>query len=171
LDKQETVFTVLFIAVYALIILIGIGGGIAYLIKDKATKVQRVEGFCFGGTFIDGKCKAGSMSPVQPLQSERKSIRSSLETARMDRKASRSDGIRQPGASRKAAASKAVQESRLPEQRRGSYLLCAVSRGESAGDDGDKSLQALFPQDVEAVEAASTIRCRQYIIADNDESR
>jgi len=142
-----------------------------YEASEKAAEIQRIEAICFGGTFIQGECKSGSVPALQSVQSERSPIRSSLETARMDRKASRSDGIRQPGASRKAAASKAVQESRLPEQRRGSYLLCAVSRGESAGDDGDKSLQALFPSDIEDVEAASTIRCRQYIIADNDESR
>jgi len=167
LDKQETVFTVLFIAVYALIILIGIGGGIAYLIKDKATKVQRVEGFCFGGTFIDGKCKAGSMSPVQPLQSERKSIRSSLETARMDRKASRGDGIRQPKAHRAETHSKAVQEGGVSHQGRSAYLLCEVSHGEGTGDDSDKSLQALFPQDIEDVEAARITRCRVYRIAND----
>lgn len=135
--------------------------------REKATEVQRVEGICFGGTFIDGECKAGSVPSLQSFQSERKPIRSSLETARMDRKASRGDGIRQPEAHRAETHSKAVQEGGVSHQGRSAYLLCEVSHGESAGNDGDKSLQALFPQDIEDVEAARITRCRVYRIAND----
>ena len=132
-------------------------------------KVQRVEGICFGGTFIDGKCRSDSLPIMQSVQSEQHIIQPSVEAARMDREASRGDGIRQPKAHRTETHSKAVSEGGISHQGRSSYLLCAVSHGEGTGDDGNKSLQALFPQDVEDVEAARITRCRVYSIADNNE--
>ena len=136
--------------------------------REKATEVQRVEAICFGGTFIDGECKAGSVPSLQSFQSERKPIRSSLETARMDREASRGDGVGQSSANSKTTDSKAVQEGGVSRQGHSAYTLCTVSYGESAGNDSDKSLSALFPEDVEDVEARRVARCRSYRIADND---
>jgi len=138
-----------------------------YEAREKTAEVQRIEGICFGGTFINGECKAGSVPSLQSFQSERKPIRSSLETARMDRKASRGDGIRQPEAHRAETHSKAVQEGGVSHQGRSAYLLCEVSHGEGTGNDGNKSLQALFPQDIEDVEAARITRCRVYRIAND----
>jgi len=135
--------------------------------RQKAEEVQYVDAICFGGTFIDGKCRPDSLQIMQSVQSEQHIIQPSVEAARVDRKASRGDGIGQPKAHRAETHSKAVQAGGVSHQGRSAYLLCEVSHGEGTGDDSDKSLQALFPQDIEDVEAARITRCRVYRIAND----
>jgi hypothetical protein len=139
-----------------------------YQKTQEAKEIQRGGHSVHPGAFHHSFSGARSLQGVHPLPVQQGAVRSSVEAEGLDRQVSRSDGVGQSKAHGKAVDSKAISEGGVSHQGRSSYLLCAMSHGESAGDDGDKSVQALFPEDVEDVEAAWIARCRSYRIADND---
>ena len=151
-----------------LAILLTIKAAYEYQKTQEAKEVQRIGQRVHPGAFHHSLSGARSLQGVQSPHSERQAVRSSVEAKGLDRKASRGDGVGQSSANSKKTDSKAVQEGGVSRQGHSAYTLCTVSYGESAGNDSDKSLSALFPEDVEDVEARRVARCRSYRIADND---
>ena len=151
-----------------LAILLTIKAAYEYQKTQEAKEVQRIGQRVHPGAFHHSLSGARSLQGVHPLPVQQGAVRSSVEAKGLDREASRGDGVGQSSANSKTTDSKAVQEGGVSRQGHSAYTLCAVSHGESAGDDSDKSLQALFPEDVEDVEARRVARCRSYRIADND---
>jgi len=150
-------------------ILLTIKAAYEYQKTQEAKEIQSGGHRVHPGAFHHSFSGARSLQDMQPTHAERNPVRSSVEAEGMDRKASRGDGVGQSAANRSKVDSKAVQEGGISRQGHSSYTLCTVSHGESARDDSDTRLQALFLEDVEDVEARRTTRCRSFGIADNDE--